>query len=308
MSKKYPDLVEQLPKVSVRCRRFACIPLTPASLKCIRESTKSFVLDAEAVAFDRSTNKLMPFQELSKRKRKDVKVEDIQVRVCLFAFDLLYLNGEASSSTWGPTVTVIESPLQPLLQKTLNERRELLRDHFTVVPGEFDFAKSSDGETVDEIQSFLEESVKDGCEGLMVKMLESDASYYEPSRRSVNWLKVLPSVYIFQILFTQLWFTCSSRKIIWLAWATHWTLSSLAAIMGKGNEPTSTARFFSLVTTTIQRSIKPFARSVQDSQKKCCNHTTTSSTLLNGRPCEVTLSRVGRNLTYGLNLRSFGKC
>lgn len=36
----------------------------------------------------------MPFQELSKRKRKDVKVEDIQVRVCLFAFDLLYLNGE----------------------------------------------------------------------------------------------------------------------------------------------------------------------------------------------------------------------
>jgi ATP-dependent DNA ligase len=39
----------------------------------------------------------MPFQELSRRKRKDVKVEDIQVRVCLFAFDLLYLNGEVSS-------------------------------------------------------------------------------------------------------------------------------------------------------------------------------------------------------------------
>jgi len=52
------------------------------------------VLDAEAVAIDRVTGKLMPFQELSKRKRKDVKVEDIQVRVCLFAFDLLYLNDE----------------------------------------------------------------------------------------------------------------------------------------------------------------------------------------------------------------------
>jgi DNA ligase-1 len=36
----------------------------------------------------------MPFQELSRRKRKDVKVEDIVVRVCLFGFDLLYLNGE----------------------------------------------------------------------------------------------------------------------------------------------------------------------------------------------------------------------
>ena len=59
------------------------------------------MLDAEAVAIDKSTGKLMPFQELSKRKRKDVKLDDIQVRVCLFAFDLLYLNGEvrmASSS------------------------------------------------------------------------------------------------------------------------------------------------------------------------------------------------------------------
>ncbi|KAF5374736.1 hypothetical protein D9758_000299 [Tetrapyrgos nigripes] len=153
MSKKYPDLVEQLPK-------------------CIKDTTKSFVLDAEAVAIDRTTGKLMPFQELSRRKRKDVKVEDIQVRVCLFAFDLLYLNGE------------------PLLQKSLKERRALLREHFTPVQGEFDFAKSSDSETTEEIQTFLEESVKDGCEGLMVKMLESDASYYEPSRRSVNWLKL----------------------------------------------------------------------------------------------------------------------
>ncbi|KAF8807388.1 ATP-dependent DNA ligase [Phlegmacium glaucopus] len=153
MSKKYPDLVDQLPK-------------------CIKESTHSFVLDAEAVAIDRTTGKLMPFQELSRRKRKDVKVEDIQVLVCLFAFDLLYLNGE------------------PLLQVPLDKRRELLRQHFNVVAGEFDFAKSSDGETTEEIQSFLEESVKDGCEGLMVKMLDTDASFYEPSRRSINWLKL----------------------------------------------------------------------------------------------------------------------
>ncbi|KAF9015145.1 ATP-dependent DNA ligase [Cyathus striatus] len=140
MSKKYPDLVDQLPK--------------------------SFVLDAEA--------------ELSKRKRKDVKVEDIQVRVSLFAFDLLYLNGEVASASlelfWMNTNDVLAS-----VTKVLEERRALLREHFTVVPGEFDFAKSSDGETTDEIQSFLEESVKDGCEGLML---------YEPSRRSVNWLKL----------------------------------------------------------------------------------------------------------------------
>lgn len=83
-------------------------------------------------------------------------------------------------------ITVLKS----LLQKPLVERRELLRQHFRVVPGEFGFARSSDGDTTEEIQAFLEESVKDGCEGLMVKMLESNESHYEPSRRSVNWLKV----------------------------------------------------------------------------------------------------------------------
>lgn len=65
-----------------------------------------------------------------------------------------------------------------------------MREHFHPVSGEFEFAKSNDGETTDEIQTFLEDSVKDGCEGLMVKMLDTDASFYEPSRRSINWLKV----------------------------------------------------------------------------------------------------------------------
>ena len=158
---------------------------------------KSFVLDAEAVAFDVKENKLMPFQELSKRKRKDVKVEDIQVRVCLFAFDLLYLNGEVGLFV----LYVLQGGLRsfkPLLRKPLSERRQILREHFRPVHGEFDFAKSSDGETTEAIQAFLEESVKDGCEGLMIKMLESEASYYEPSKRSVNWLKASISLLVLQ--------------------------------------------------------------------------------------------------------------
>lgn len=79
---------------------------------------------------------------------------------------------------------------QPLLQKDFGTRRGLLQEHFLPVDGEFQFAKSSDCDTTDEIQTFLEESVKDGCEGLMVKMLEGELSHYQPSRRTVNWLKV----------------------------------------------------------------------------------------------------------------------
>ncbi|GAA5822608.1 hypothetical protein JCM5353_005502 [Sporobolomyces roseus] len=153
MSVKYPDLVIQLPR-------------------CIKEGTKSFVIDCEAVAWDSEEKRLLEFQKLSTRKRKDVKAEDIKVKVHLFAFDLLYLNGEA------------------LLEKNLRERRDLLRKHLKPVEGEFAFATSDDASTVEDIQIFLDKSIKDGCEGLMVKMLEGEGSSYEPSRRSMHWLKL----------------------------------------------------------------------------------------------------------------------
>ena len=70
------------------------------------------------------------------------------------------------------------------------ERRQLLREHFKEVKGEFAFAESRDAKDEEQIQIFLDESVKASCEGLMVKMLEGEGSTYEPSRRSMNWLKV----------------------------------------------------------------------------------------------------------------------
>lgn len=95
MSAKYPDLVEQIPRVSLHLPYVFGVSCQAYS-QCIKEGVKSFVIDAEAVAFDLETKKLLPFQDLSRRKRKDVRTEDITVRVHLFAFDLLYLNGEVS--------------------------------------------------------------------------------------------------------------------------------------------------------------------------------------------------------------------
>ncbi|KAL2124041.1 hypothetical protein VTJ04DRAFT_406 [Mycothermus thermophilus] len=153
LSKKYPDILEKLPT-------------------WVNENTKSFVLDCESVAWDVKEKKVLPFQQLMTRKKKDVKAEDVKVKVCVFAFDLLYLNGE------------------PVVHKSLRERRELLYKSFKPVEGEFAFATHMDGQELDEIQAFLDESVKASCEGLMVKMLDGEESGYEPSKRSRNWLKI----------------------------------------------------------------------------------------------------------------------
>ena len=60
----------------------------------IKPGISSFVLDCETVAWDTVNKKVLPFQQLMTRKRKDVKADDVKVKVCIFAFDLLFLNGE----------------------------------------------------------------------------------------------------------------------------------------------------------------------------------------------------------------------
>ncbi|KAK6813514.1 hypothetical protein RU639_011260 [Aspergillus parasiticus] len=153
LSKKYPDVLAKLDS-------------------WIKDGVKSFVLDCETVAWDTVNKKVLPFQQLMTRKRKDVKAEDVKVKVCVFAFDLLFLNGE------------------PTVKKSLRERRELLHESFQVTEGEFQFAQFGNTNVLDEIQELLDDSVKASCEGLMVKMLDTDESGYEPSKRSRNWLKV----------------------------------------------------------------------------------------------------------------------
>jgi len=154
MTEKYPDVIKVI-----------------AENLC--EGVESCIIDSELVAYDQVNCKILPFQVLTTRARKNIAIEDIKVNVCVFAFDAMLLNGS------------------PLVNETLETRRSKLWAMLKPTDGRIVFAtyRNFDEIKEEEIQAFLDESVAGSCEGLMLKTLTENATY-EPSKRSLNWLKL----------------------------------------------------------------------------------------------------------------------
>ncbi|KAG9231032.1 ATP-dependent DNA ligase [Amylocarpus encephaloides] len=138
MTDKYPDLVALIPKIR-------------------GDSVSSFIMEGEVVAVDQETGDLKTFQTLANRPRKDVAIGSVKVDVCLFSFDLMFLNGES------------------LLNRPFRERRELLRSLFTEVPNHFTWVKSVDATSQDSeiVLEFFKSATDIKCEGIMVKILDN---------------------------------------------------------------------------------------------------------------------------------------
>lgn len=138
MTEKYPDLVALVPDIR-------------------GDGVSSFILEGEVVAVDRASGDLKTFQTLTNRAKKDVDIGAIQVNVCLFAFDLMYLNGE------------------PLLNRPFRERRGLLRSMFIEKEHHFTWVKSIDATSQDSeiVLEFFKSATGIKCEGIMVKVLDN---------------------------------------------------------------------------------------------------------------------------------------
>lgn len=137
MTEKYPDLVSLVPQIR-------------------GEGVSSFILEGEVVAVDEN-GELQAFQVLTNRAKKNVEIGAIKINVCLFAFDLMYLNGT------------------PLLDRPLRERRGLLRSLFVEIPNRFTWVKSLDATSADSeaVLEFFKGATENKCEGIMVKVLDN---------------------------------------------------------------------------------------------------------------------------------------
>jgi DNA ligase-1 len=124
MSESYPDIIQFLDSNH-------------------SDKAKSFIIDCEIVAFDQKTGKILPFHNLTTRARKNVNVKEISTHVCMFLFDIFYLNGKN------------------LCSLTLDERRKILQENFKE-DHNIQFAKFVSSEKVEEIEEFMNEAINAG--------------------------------------------------------------------------------------------------------------------------------------------------
>jgi DNA ligase-1 len=144
----YPDIVENIGK----------------SLK-----SDEIILEAEVVAINDDTGEFLPFQELMHRRRKYKIAKAVQeYPITVNFFDILSIDGKSC------------------LDMTYAQRRKLLEKNIV----EDSFAKVMPMTLVrtdNEVEDSLENAINSGCEGIMLKQLDSP---YRAGARASNWLKL----------------------------------------------------------------------------------------------------------------------
>lgn len=132
-------------------------------------TAKSAILEGEAVAYNPDTGEYYPFQTTAQRKRK-YYVEEMATKfpLKLFAFDLLYINGE----------DVTEKPysLRRKLLEEIVEQGEVIEPTLVVITDD-----------PQEIENLLTTLVEQGLEGVMAKRLDAP---YQAGARNFNWIKL----------------------------------------------------------------------------------------------------------------------
>ncbi len=133
----------------------------------------SFILDSEAVGYDRKTGKYLPFQAISQRiKRKyDIGRMSAELPVETNVFDILFYEGKST------------------IKKPFKERRAIIEKIVRPEARKILLSKQITTASEDEAKSFYSESLRKGNEGVMAKNLDAG---YRPGSRVGFGVKIKP--------------------------------------------------------------------------------------------------------------------
>jgi DNA ligase-1 len=133
----------------------------------------SFILDGEAVGYDKRTKEYTPFQAISQRIKRKYDIEKVQeeLPVELNIFDIVYYNGKSLSG-------------EPFKKRTELLRKIITPHKYKIIPSNMIIAS-----TKEEVETFYKKALKDNQEGVFFKNLDST---YKSGRRVGNWLKLKP--------------------------------------------------------------------------------------------------------------------
>ena len=133
----------------------------------------SFILDAEAIGFDRKTKRYKPFQEISQRIKRKYHIEELEkeLPVEVNVFDILYYNGKS------------------LLDEPFKKRTELIKKIVENKPFKIVCSKQIITDSEKEAERFYKKALKDNQEGVMMKSL---SAAYQPGSRVGHMLKIKP--------------------------------------------------------------------------------------------------------------------
>lgn len=133
----------------------------------------SFILDSEAVGFDKKTKEYKPFQSISQRIRRKYDIEKLQneLPVEINVFDIIYYNGKS------------------LLNEPFEKRTKLIKTILTNHKYKIIHAKQIITGSEKKAKEFYKKALKDNQEGIMMKNLEA---IYQPGSRVGHMIKVKP--------------------------------------------------------------------------------------------------------------------
>jgi len=142
--------------------------LVAGTLQQVR--AESAILDAEALAYNATSEEFLPFQETTRRRRKHgIEALAEQLPLKAFVFDILYKDG----------VSLLDMPLA--------ERLKMLEETLRLADDTLMLTASHTVEDAHSLTLLFDEAISKGLEGLVVKKPES---HYEAGARNFNWVKL----------------------------------------------------------------------------------------------------------------------